>query len=70
VPSIHFRLSSLKVRLASAAFGVVCSLSILSVVFACFASASGDLDPLLAKLRPAPAASAVASKALPKKSRT
>jgi hypothetical protein len=60
--SSEFRLSSLKARLASAVFGLVCSVASLSAVFAMYASASGELDPVLAKFKAAPSASEVASK--------
>ena len=60
--SFKSRHSSLKARLAGAVFGLVCSLASLSAVFAVFAEASGELDPLVAKVKAAPSASAVASK--------
>jgi hypothetical protein len=60
--SLKFRLSSLKVRVAGAVFGLVCSLASLAAVFAMFASASGELDPVLAKFKAVPAASEVAAK--------
>jgi len=47
----------------SAVFGLVCSLSSVAAVFLMFASASGELEPVLAKFKAAPAASEVASKA-------
>ena len=53
---------SWKARLASAAFALVASLSCLAAVLAVFASASGELEPLLVVLKPAPAGSAVAAK--------
>jgi len=68
--SFHFRLSSLRARAAGAVFGLVCSLSRLAAVFAMFASASGELDPMLAKLKAAPSASAVASKVPAKPARS
>lgn len=60
--SFKFKLSSLRARVAGAVFGLVCSLASLAAVFAMFASASGELDPLLAKMKAAPSASEVASK--------
>ena len=60
--SFKSKRSSLKARVAGAAFGLVCSLASLAAVFAVFASASGELDPLLAKMKAAPSASEVASK--------
>lgn len=60
--SFNFVLSSLRARLASAVFGLVCSLSVLAAVLGVFASASGELQPLSAKLKAAPSASEVASK--------
>jgi hypothetical protein len=51
---------SLKARLAGLVVGLVCSLSSLSAVLLAFASASGELEPALAKLKAAPAASEVA----------
>ena len=61
--SFEFRRSSLRARVAGAAFAVVASLSSLAAVFAVFASASGELDPVQAKVKAEPAASAVAGKA-------
>jgi hypothetical protein len=61
--SFKSKLRPLKVRVAGAVFGLVCSLASLAAVFAVFASASGELDPLLAKVKAAPSASEVASKA-------
>jgi hypothetical protein len=61
--SFKFALISLRARWAGAAFALVASLSSVAAVFAVFASASGELDPLLAKMKAAPAASAVAVKA-------
>lgn len=58
-----FRLSSVKARVASAAFGLVSSVASLSAVFLMFASASGELDLALASLTAARSASAVAGKA-------
>lgn len=60
--TFKFRLSSLKARLASAVFGLVCSFASLAAVFALFASASGELDPVLARFKAAPSASEVVSK--------
>jgi hypothetical protein len=60
--SLKFRLSSSRARLASAVFGLVCSFSSLAAVFAMFASASGELDPVLARFRAAPSASEVVGK--------
>jgi len=61
--SFKFALISLRPRLAAAVFALVASVSSLAAFFAVFASASGELDPLLAKTRAAPAASSVALKA-------
>ena len=61
--SFRFERLSLRERLASAVFALVASLASLAAVLAVFASASGELDPLLAKSKAAPVASAVASKA-------
>lgn len=60
--SFRFVLSRLKPRLAGAVFGLVCSMSVLAAIFGVFASASVELDPVLAKLKAAPSASAVVSK--------
>ena len=60
--SFKFKLISLKARVAGAVFGLICSLASLSAVIAVFASASGELDPVLARIRAAPSASEVASK--------
>ena len=61
--SFKFELISLRARLACAVFALVSGLASLAVVFLVFASASGELDPLLAKLKAAPSASAVVSAA-------
>jgi hypothetical protein len=58
-----FSLLSLKSRLLGAALGVVSSVASLGAVVVLFASASGELDPVLAKLKAQPAASAAAAKA-------
>jgi hypothetical protein len=60
--SFKSRRSCWKARVAGAAFGLVCSVASLSAVFAVFASASGELDPLLVKVKAAPSASEVAGK--------
>ena len=60
--SPRFERSSRRARLASAVFAAVCSLSSLAAVLAMFASASGELDPALAKFKSAPSASEVAAK--------
>jgi hypothetical protein len=60
--SFKSKRSCWKARVAGAVFGLVCSLSSLAAVFAVFASASGELDPLLAKVKAAPSASEVAGK--------
>jgi hypothetical protein len=57
-----FSLSSLKARCASAAFGFVSSLACFSFVVLLFASASGELQPVMAKLQSAQAAKAAAAK--------
>jgi hypothetical protein len=61
--SFKFELLSLRARLAGAVFAVVCSLAVIAAVFVVFASASGELDPLLARIKAAPPASAVVSAA-------
>ena len=61
--SFKFALISLRARWAGAVFALVASLSTFAAVFAIFASASGELDPMLAKVKAGPAASAVAVKA-------
>lgn len=58
-----FSLLSFRSRLLSAAFGLVSSVASLGAVVVLFASASGELDPVLAKLKAQPAASAAAAKA-------
>lgn len=58
-----FSLLSLRARLVGAVFGVVSSVVSLGAVLGLFASASGELDPVLAKLKSSPAASAAAAKA-------
>jgi hypothetical protein len=58
-----FSLSSLKARCASAAFGVVSSLACFSFVVVLFASASGELQPVMAQLKSGPVAKAAAAKA-------
>ena len=70
MPKTSLERLSLQRRLAGAAIALVCSLSILSSVFVAFAAASGELDPLLASLKPAAAASAVAGKAPAKRERS
>lgn len=60
--SHKFRLSSLRAKVAGAVFGLVCSFASLAAVFATFASATGELDPVLARFKAAPSASEVASK--------
>ena len=60
--SFKFKLISFRARVAGAVFGLVCSLASLAAVLAVFASASGELDPLLVKIKAAPSASEVASK--------
>jgi hypothetical protein len=61
--SLNFRPSSLKARVAGAICGLACSFVSLAAVVALFASASGELDPVLAKFKAAPSASEVAAKA-------
>jgi hypothetical protein len=66
--SFSFKLLSLRARLKGAVFGVVASVASLSAVVVMFASASGELEPVLARLKPEPSASAaVAIKAPPPK---
>jgi hypothetical protein len=57
--SLKFRLSSLKVRVAGAVVGLLFSVASLAAVAALFASASGELDPVLARFKAAPSASEV-----------
>ncbi len=64
--SHKFRLSSLRARVASAVFGLVSSLASLAAVLATYASATGELDPVVARFKSAPSASEVASKRPPK----
>jgi hypothetical protein len=61
--SFKFELLSLRARLAAAVVGLLGSLFSLVGVLAVFASASGEADVVLAKRKPAPVASAVASRA-------
>jgi hypothetical protein len=61
--SSKFESLSLRAKLVGAVFGLVASLSSLAAVLLVFASASGEPDVLQAKSKPAPVASAVASKA-------
>ena len=61
--SSNFESLSLRAKLAGAVFGLVASLSSLAAVLLVFASASGEPGVLQAKNKPAPVASAVASKA-------
>jgi len=61
--SFKFESLSWKACLASVLLAVVASLSCMAATFMVLASASGELDPLLAKVKSAPAASAVADKA-------
>jgi len=61
--SSKLQLLSLRARLAGAVFGLFASLSTLAAVLAVFASASGAPEPLQAKGKAAPAASAVAVQA-------
>ncbi len=56
---LPFKLSSSRARLAGAFVALVCSAVSLVAVLAAFASASGELDPVIAKFRVAPAASEV-----------
>jgi hypothetical protein len=58
-----FELISFRARLAGAVFAVVCSVASFAAVFVVFASASGELDPVLARIKAAPPASAVVSAA-------
>jgi hypothetical protein len=54
--------SSSLARVATAVIAVLSCVVCLGSVLALFASASGELDPVLAKLRSAPSASAVATR--------
>ncbi|HEY9064203.1 MAG TPA: hypothetical protein VIO33_04420 [Burkholderiaceae bacterium] len=60
--SFKFELFSWRGCLARVILAVVASLSCIAATLAVLASASGELDPLLAKARASPAASAVADK--------
>ena len=68
--AFQFKFISWRTRAVCAAFALVASLATLSAVFVVFASASGELGPLEAKIKAEPAASAVASKALVKRVRS
>jgi hypothetical protein len=66
--SLKFKLLSSAARCKAAVCGLVCSVASLSAVVVVFASSSGELDPVLARLKPEPSASAAhaaASKAAP-----
>jgi hypothetical protein len=68
--SFEFRLSSSRARLAGALFSLVCSVASLAAVLALFASASGELDPVLAGFKAAPSASEVVGKVPAKPARS
>jgi len=53
---------SLRARVAAAVFGLACSCVTFASVVLAFASASGELDPLVARMKASPAASEVASR--------
>jgi hypothetical protein len=61
--SFEFALLSKPGRWAGVLFALVSALACLSAVLVVFASASGELDPVLARVQSAKAASAVAAKA-------
>jgi hypothetical protein len=60
--SLAFRQTPWRSRVTAAVLAPVLSMAVLAGVLALFASASGELDPLLARMKPVPPASAVASK--------
>ena len=60
--SFKLQLYSWKACLARVVLAVVASLSCIAATMVVLASASGELDPLLAKARASPPASAVADK--------
>lgn len=60
---LQFRLSTPRGEVVCAAVGLACSMACLAAVLALFASASGELEPALARIKAAPAASAVATEA-------
>ncbi|HEX6706826.1 MAG TPA: hypothetical protein VF169_18855 [Albitalea sp.] len=68
-PFKHFR-PSWQSRLAGACVALLACFSCLASVLALFASATGELEPVLAKLRVAPAASTALVKAPAKPARS
>jgi hypothetical protein len=56
--SFNFKLLSPRAWCGAAVCGVVCSVASLSAVVVAFASASGELEPVMARLKPEPSASA------------
>lgn len=60
--SSPFRLSSWQARVATAFLALFCSVASLGAVVAMYASASGELDPALARLKAEPPASQAARK--------
>ena len=65
--SVKFEPLSSRTKVAGAVFAVVLSLASLSFVVLSFASASGELDRVVATLNSEPAASAVADRQRPAK---
>lgn len=58
--SFEYPKLSSRVRFAGALCAAAACLAVVLAMLSLFASASGELDPVLARLRPAPAASEVA----------
>lgn len=58
---LNYELMSSRARLAGALLAFLLSVACLTVVVAIFASASGELDPVLAKVKATPAGNTVAS---------
>ena len=56
----EFKFVGRKERVAGAVAGVVCGVFVFAAVVAMFASASGEMDAVVAKMKAAPAASEVA----------
>ena len=65
--SVKYEPLSSRAKVAGAVFALVLSLASLSFVVVSFASASGELDLVVAKVNSEPAASAVAAKQRPAK---
>jgi len=65
--SVKFEPLSSRAKVAGAVFALVLSLASLSFVVVLFASASGELDPLVAKLNSEASSHTVAAKQRPAK---